>query len=84
MLLTAKSVKLSLRLTMLNRKSAADPISSGPAGVPGALGPLPVRVGQGVGSKTAALKMSELPKVAGQSACGAGAGSGVLVWSDNR
>lgn len=40
--------------------------------------------GQGVGSGTAAPKMSELPKVAAQSACGAGAGRGVPVRSDIR
>src|SRR5260370_35358082 len=40
--------------------------------------------GQGVGSETAAPKMSELPKVAGQSACGAGLGTDVPVRRDSR
>src|SRR5258708_30033118 len=39
---------------------------------------------QGVGSTTAAPKISELPNVAGQSACGAGLGTGVPVRSDSR
>src|SRR5258708_9750182 len=39
---------------------------------------------QGVGSKTAAPKISELPNVAGQSACGAGLGTGVPGRSDSR
>ena len=47
------------------------------------LGP-PRALGQGVGSETAAPKMSELPKVGGQSCCGAGLGTDVPVRSDSR
>jgi hypothetical protein len=47
------------------------------------LGPPPA-LGQGVGSETAAPKISELPKVGGQSVCGAGLGTVVPVRSDSR
>src|SRR5258706_14196951 len=40
--------------------------------------------GQGVGSETAAPKISELPNVAGQSACGAGLGAGVPGRRESR
>src|SRR5712691_4904100 len=39
---------------------------------------------QGVGSETAAPKMSELPNVAGQACCGAGLATEVPVRSDSR
>ena len=55
-----------------------------PAGVPGwLLGP-PRALGQGVGSETAAPKISELPNVGGQSVCGAGLGTVVPVRRDIR
>src|SRR5258708_25534657 len=64
---------------------AAADVCPCPAGVPGVhWGPCRPWTGQGVGSETAAPKMSELPKVAGQSACGAGLGTDVPVRRDSR
>src|SRR5258707_2956091 len=61
---------------------AASPAGGGPRPVLGP--PASGLTGQGVGSETAAPKISELPNVAGQSACGAGLGAGVAVRRDRR
>src|SRR5258708_6413443 len=60
----------------------ATPAGRGPRRVLGS--PAGGLTGQGVGSETAAPKISELPNVAGQSAWGAGLGAGVPVRSDSR
>ena len=53
--------------------------------IPGARqDPAGERMDQGVGSETAAPKMSELPNVAGQSGCGAGLVTDVPVRRDSR
>src|SRR5258708_22316100 len=59
---------------MLAGRPSPPPAGRGPRPVLGP--PASGLTGQGVGSETAAPKISELPNVAGQFACGAG------VWAD--
>lgn len=57
----------------------------GGGGAPPVAGPHLVADGRyGVGSGYEPPKMSELPKLAGQSCCGAGFGTDPPVWSDIR
>src|SRR5258708_5304026 len=66
------------------RRIPSRPCSARGVGAQACGGPPAGDGGQGVGSETAAPKMSELPKVAGQSACGAGLVTDVPVRRDSR